>query len=752
MQDKNVVMYLCWIGIVAFIPMGNVFGEEQKSLFKLSLEELLAVKVVSASKLIQESSQAPSVISVFDDSQIEQYDWNTINDVLYRMPGFGPSQDYDRPTVATRGNIDSWSNNHILHLIDGIPFNDNLYGSAYTWLMPLFTTNTLEVIRGPGSALYGSNATNGVVQMNTYKAADLKGLSHAKIALGENNSRHVELMSGMVDGSYDFIFAFYQNSTDGNEYLSFDGSNRLATLNDPETSRPLLNKFSTRDEKGDSYLWSKLSIGDNWNIQYHHQQWEFDTGHGWLFWIPDVDEKMKESRDILSLKYSNDDSSMFNYEYALRYQDHDIQWNQRYYPNGAFDGFYPAGVWEFLDTDAQDIFVRAQLTYFEPDGDRSWLVGFEGNYFRYNGDNEHFSNIDIDQTQAPFPDGLSQPVGPWLDFILNEPVVNTALFGQLTNNSFLSDKLALTLGGRFDRLALDYQDIYNDNRPESKSLSRFSPRVALVYNMDDSLVYKLMAGKAFRAPQPTELAGAHTFSLASNIEQLQPELLTTFELAVDWNIDNEHLFRGNLYVTEFENQIAFSTVNFNLSTNVYSTENAGVELEFIGNYDNFSWFANFSYTRRLDETVLAFFVDQDNPEQPGVAEFTEHSKDLKWEPGVKFNAGLSYQADNFQLSLTSHYQGKVERRDNELGNPGGFLPFGVTVPDNFNLNDHRAKTVGSWFSTDLHSSYQISQNLKLGINIRNLFNASGDLIKTGSFPFDYQINDRLTSLYLQANF
>ena len=114
-----------------------------------------------------------------------------------------------------RGNLDGWNNNHILHLVDGIPINDNLYGSAYTWFTPVFTAKTMEVIRGPGSALYGSNAMNGVVQMNTLKAVDLDNPIYTKISLyGSNSSSRHEFMTGSTSDNYDFIMAYSWHQTD----------------------------------------------------------------------------------------------------------------------------------------------------------------------------------------------------------------------------------------------------------------------------------------------------------------------------------------------------------------------------------------------------------------------------------------------------------------------------------------------------------------------------------------------------------
>lgn len=124
--------------------------------FDLTLEELLNIEISSASKTSQKISDAPSVVSLVNQNQIQKYGWISIHDIMGNMPGFSQSKDYDRRTLSSRGLYEGWNNNHLLMLVDGVPVNDNLYGTAYTWeITPLVFTKSLEVIRGPGSALYG---------------------------------------------------------------------------------------------------------------------------------------------------------------------------------------------------------------------------------------------------------------------------------------------------------------------------------------------------------------------------------------------------------------------------------------------------------------------------------------------------------------------------------------------------------------------------------------------------------------------
>lgn len=728
-------------------PQVSLTDAQEKTLFEMSLDELLKVKVVSASKIDTEIAKAPAVSSLITRQDLIDYGFTHLNDLLYTLPGFTPSQDYDRPTVAFRGNSDSWSNNHLLHLVDGIPVNDNLYGTAYTWMTPVFFSRNVEVNRGPGSALYGSFATNGVVQMNTLNAADLTRPFYARVTLDgtDNKTRH-QLMGGVSGDRFDLIAAYHHEENPSLSVTSFDGSGRLQAADNPVTGRPQSQSFSLNNENSNQYLWSKLTLDEKWQLQLHHQRWDFQTGHGWLFWIPDQEESMEEYRNLLSLGYQKKSEGQTR-EYLLRYQKHHIDWNQRYYPDQAFDNYYPFGMWEYLRSNGVDWLLRAQHTYFMSE-QATFLAGLETDYFIYRGDESHSANINLDSSDLePYPNGQNQPQGSWLDYLLDEPVVNTALFAQLTTGQWLDENLELTLGMRYDQLQVDYREI--NQSPVSKvgkKWSQLSPKIAAVWSITPDYNMKFLWSKAFRAPTPTEMGGAHTFSLASNIAELAPEKIDSFELGGHWQVNNNQQFIWSSFVTEFNNQIAYSTANFNLSTNLLSTKNAGLELEWLTSYESWKWFANLSWVKRLDEQILA--VDSN-----GDPELTSHPNDLVWEPTIKLNAGVSIElSDQWQLGLTLHCQNRVNRRDNEVGNPDGSLPFGVSVPENYNLDDHRPRQLGGYTSLNSTSKYQLSDKLSLQFNVENLLDKKVYLVKTGPYPFDYPGQQRQVSLQLNLSF
>lgn len=696
----------------------------------MTLQDLLDLGLISSSKIEQRAIESPSVISVVTSHQIDEYGWISANEILARQPGFGPAQDYDRHTVSSRGLFEGWNNNHLLMLVDGIPFNDNIYGSAYSWeITPLLFVKNIEILRGPGSALYGSNATNGVIQINTLKPSDLKGSGKAEIKFGDNGTRIYNIIAGNEFSDFSIISAFSHYETDGNEYDSYDGSGETDAGGNPL-------KFTTNDKRSNNYFWAKIDGKDNLedlSIHYHYQQWKYQTGHGWLWFIPDFRESMNESRQIISFKYSPSLSENVSTEFLVRHQIHSIDWNTRFYRNDAFGGFYPGGMWEYLDTKAEDIFVRAQMTY-SLEKNASILAGIETDFFSYDGDKEHYSNIDVDVTASPFADNRIEKLGPWLGYIEGNPVTNFGIYGQFVSGDLINDNLSLTLGARYDVQFFDYKQVYVDGTPEkSKDFSQFSPRLALVYMVSDDLALKAMWGKAFRAPSPTEMFGAHTWTLGSNIEQVKPELINTAEFAVDWIVNKNLNWRTNIFYTKFENQIAYSAQNNNLSANIYSLTNQGIETEIMFDYAGVNGFFNISYVQRIDEDI------QDNT--------IASSDDLTWEPPLKINFGISYRQEKFKIALSGHFQDEVDRRTSDKGVQE--LPLGVGV--SFDMDRYRGATVENWIIFDLNGSYKLSNNLKIGLTINNIFDTEYFLVKNLGFPFDYMQEGRRVRFNLGLN-
>lgn len=714
----------------------------------------------SATKIAKKTNEAPNIVSIISHKEISDYGRVSINDILYQLPGFSPSQDYDRRTVSSRGVYEGWNNNHLLVLMDGIQFNDSLYGAAYTWeITPLNMIKSLEVIRGPGSALYGSNATNGVLSINTFSGADLAGGIKTRVRGGNAGTRIYDIITGNKGNLFSYVASYNSYQTDGNNYKSYDGSGRV-----DQAFPNYLQKFTVNDARDSSYLFTKIE-GEGalkgLSIQYHRQNWNFQTGHGWLWRTPDIKEAMAETRQIVTLKYTNNISDRLIQEYAIKYQNRGIDWNTRYAENGAYAGYYPAGVTEYLKTGANDIFGRGQLTYIFPNGG-TILGGLEANRFSYTGDKEHYSNINLSDSVNAFPPNEGSAFikqRPWMEWIKNKPIPKVAVFGQATSGKVFNRSMEFTLGIRYDETQARFRGIdqprsgfigsptFTTNDPatgtqtnypippeylgapfvpnERRTFRRTSPRFGFVYFLSNSLTLKLMAGKAFREPSMTEMFGYNTFSLASNPRKLKPEIIHTYEAGIDWFVTKYINLRANLFRTRYENQIAYSLANNNLSTNLYTLITGGAESEILVSYKNISGFANFSYNKRLNEYI------QDRT-------ISINKTQTTWVPTHTANAGITWTDQKFMTSLSFERQGAVYRRNSDLGPVDPLFGNNTNIPPyDYNYPVYRPKVVPAWISVNYRFMYKWNDALEMGLNIYNLFNSYQTLLKNNNYPFDY---------------
>lgn len=674
--------------------------------FNLSLEELMNIEVVSATKIKQTQAAAPNIITVVPRQQVEKFGWLTANEILYAQAGFAPSHGYDRRTVGFRGMFESWSNNHVLMLVDGVPMNDNLYGTAFTWdITPLVFANSLEIIRGPGGALYGNNAMSGVLSFNTLSAGDIPGNGEVRLLGGNENTRMIDAVIGTEDDNFGMVTAFSHFTTDGIQYESYDASGRT-----DENGK--LQKFSINDRRNSLYFFNKVYGKGKFHglsFQYHEQHWDFETGHGWLFSIPDKAENMREMRRILSLSYMpRNEKQNFNYEMVALYQIHGISWNMRYIPDQIDENAtYPYGVTEFLQTNGESVFGRLQADY-KLDNHR-FLVGTETNIFFYNGDRAHEANIDMNDSWLPFPGNGMYPLDPWFEFIVDKPVYNVGMYAQYIS-PMIFNRLQLTLSGRYDNEFFEYEKIYTDGTTAQKSYKLFTPRAALVWKVNEDFTLKGIAGQAFKTPSPTDLFGSNTYTLASNIEVLEPERITNFDFSINWSIRQHLNWRMNFFFYNFENQMDYSGIT-NAVENVYKyNKMAGVETEVNFSFGQFSGFANYTFNKQIDEEVV----------DPTVV---ANADNVMWAPTHTANFALLYNTQKFSASIVSHYQGEVLRRQNEK-------------PDATSI--YRPETISAWLNLDAKISYKLTSNIEIGLIAKNLTNQKQYIIKRGIFPFDYR--------------
>lgn len=168
-------------GAVAY-GAGRDNGATKPTVADLTIEQLMEIEVASvygASKFDQKVTEAPASVSIIDHMDIKRYGYRTLADILRSVKGFYTSYDRTYSYAGVRGFSRSGDyNTRLLLLVDGHRMNDSIYDTAYIgteFILDVDLIDHVEVIRGPGSSLYGNNAFFGVINVVTKQPESYNG-------------------------------------------------------------------------------------------------------------------------------------------------------------------------------------------------------------------------------------------------------------------------------------------------------------------------------------------------------------------------------------------------------------------------------------------------------------------------------------------------------------------------------------------------------------------------------------------------
>ena len=193
------------------------------------------ITVSVASKRDEKARRAPAVLSVVTAEDIARYGGNNLHDVLRRVPSLLAISRNIIPNsfVSIRGTGTAEISNHVLFLLNGRPVRESASGgNLVAWLtsLPLSAIEKLEIIRGPGSVLYGTNAFGGVINIITRQLQRAEGSVSA--TYGSYNSRQLELAGGGATSGATAFTAAKAGRNDGfaNRYRNAVGTPMLSHM------------------------------------------------------------------------------------------------------------------------------------------------------------------------------------------------------------------------------------------------------------------------------------------------------------------------------------------------------------------------------------------------------------------------------------------------------------------------------------------------------------------------------------------
>jgi outer membrane receptor for ferrienterochelin and colicins len=194
-------------------------------LTEMSLEELMDIEVSVASKRPETTFEAPGVVVVVPRAEIELYGDRTLYQLMQRQPSVYTRRYFlAADNVASfRGDMSSPLDTHTLILLNGRPIRESAHAinSPIYVAFPLASLESVEVIRGPGSVLYGTNAFTGVVNLKTRPVPEQREISVSALG-GSYGYYDTTVTGGGMLGEVGFIGAIRVASQDGFTYRLTD--------------------------------------------------------------------------------------------------------------------------------------------------------------------------------------------------------------------------------------------------------------------------------------------------------------------------------------------------------------------------------------------------------------------------------------------------------------------------------------------------------------------------------------------------
>jgi outer membrane cobalamin receptor len=536
--------------------------QDGPQLVELDLEQLMQLEVdevVGASRRAQSVSEAPSSVTVLTAAQIRDHGYRTLAEALRSVPGLHVTNDRNYSYLAVRGYFAPGDyNSRVLVLVDGHRLNYGVYGGAgigFEAPVDVTSLERIEVIRGPGSSLYGSNAYFAVVNLVTKRGGAAEGLAiDAEAGEWDTFLGRVSWGSKFEGGSELFLSARSYVS-DGatlfyDEYAAGPWGG-LARHGDYEQAQQMQARW-------DSGSWS-VSAGFVWREK------GIPTGsYGTVFESDENRTVDAQAYFDVGWKHTGDDGRTT--QANLRYDDYDYR-GVYIYDDTANGG--PPDL-EYRDR-AVARTLSAEVLHSLPGAWRDRVtLGAEVRW-----------NFDADQiNQDNF-------YGPLLED--RRTSLNGGVFAQ--DEIEIDPKTTLVLGGRFD-----HYEWFG---------GVFTPRLGLVRHLGEHAVAKLLYGEAYRAPTEYELYYTDGSTQFGN-DDLDPERIRTLE-AILW----AQLGAGvegsvSVFHNELDDLIALlpgpgGSLAFQNSA---SSEADGVELELVKRWsDGARLRVSHSYQDVVDETT-----------------------------------------------------------------------------------------------------------------------------------------------------
>lgn len=550
--------------------------------YNLSLAELGQVPISIATGNSTSLDKAPATASVIYAAEIEAMGARNLDEILESVPGLhvGISSLSRLDSIYSMRGIHTGFNSQVLLLLNGVPVQSTLQGGHPTMFrLPSSSIARVEVMRGPGSAIYGADAYAGVINVITKDAAAIDG-THAGARTGSFGSREAWLQTAAEWNGVGISLDMDYQETDGDSRRHVDADFQSSLDESLKTNASLApGSLSTRYHIWDTHL--ALSTE---RLQVNLWNWlSTDAGVGaGAAQALDMDGYDDNHLMMADANYQLSSGGVWdnNIRFSYLYSDHATQFN-----------LLPAGAKVPIGDDGNINFAQPVGLVTFPDG----LKGNPGQSTTdsqlefvsiYNGFDSHRVRFSVGARRQSFDgnetknfgpgviDGTQPVIGGELTDVTNTPFVylndgsRSVRFLSLQDEWKLSPALTLTSGVRYD----NYSDFGGTT----------NPRLALVWAASENLTTKLLYGSAFRAPSISELYFKNNPVSLGN-PNLNPETINTLEWSFNYRLNPNLQTTLTLFRYKAADMIEFmpdSNGVTKTAQNARDQDGKGYELEF----------------------------------------------------------------------------------------------------------------------------------------------------------------------------
>ncbi|MFA7388349.1 MAG: TonB-dependent receptor, partial [Thiohalobacteraceae bacterium] len=472
-------------------------------------------------------------------------------------------------------------NPQILFLVNGTPITQAFLGDrGVNFSLPVESIRRIEVIRGPGSAIYGADAFAGVIDIVTKNANDYRGLETGIRAGSFGTAAAWGTYGDRVDG-IDVSLAVEASVTDGDSGRRTNADAQTVFDQLYGTSASLApGSFSTEGKRIDTRI--EVGTEDWFGRFWNWRQMKLGVGPGLTQALDHSGYAEADNYLVEGGLRERQISENWTAEVRASYMDINSKSRQTMFPPGTqlpigSDGnigmplqdspvSFPGGL--VGNPEVYESHTRLDLvTVHSGIRNHTWRIG-GGLYYSELEPREtkNFGPGVIDGTVTPVDRSLTSVTGTPYIFIGDES--RTVRYLSLQDQWGFAADWSLTVGLRYDH----YSDFG----------STVNPRLALVWNARQDLTAKLLYGRAFRAPSFAELFTINNPVGLGNSDDVGPETINTYELAFDYHPSFDTRIGAGIFKYHIEDLIRFvpdSTGTTATAANTTGQDGHGLELE-----------------------------------------------------------------------------------------------------------------------------------------------------------------------------